>query len=842
MESLWQEFRYALRILRKNSGFTAIVVLILALGIGANAAIYSIVDAVILRPLPGRNPQQLVRMFSTEEKRGAESGAISYPLFKEYRDNLRSFSGIAAYRAVPLEVSQEGEIAERIRGAIVSGSFFDVLQISPRYGRLLSAADDGARGTNPVAVLSERFWKQQFDGRPDAIGTVIRINGLRFTVVGVAPARLQDFEREPQIWLPMSMGIQAEPVMATQIDRVGNGFFKVVGRLKPGTSIPQAQAELDIVAAQLGAGQTIHLWEGMEGEEVVSSKNPPSLGGQGEVYDWKKPWATLAPAQKGFSHEEGRLAWLLFAVAAMVLLIATADVAGLLLARLEHEERELAIRAALGASRWRLLRQQIVQGLLLAALSTVAGLLAALWASRLLFASAPEGLPLPVGLASSLLSPRVIVFVIAISCLASIGFGLLPALKRQPGELSQGLKRQAFGLRSEPGPGSRVQATLVIAQIVASVVLLIGAGLLIQTMRNVARIDLGFDTDHVLSASLDLSRHGYDKTRGAAMLGPLFERLKAIPGVEAAALRGGSVVEKQKSSASWKTKTPECRNLPMNMVTPGYFATLRIPLLRGRDFSVADGKDAPGVVIVNQAAARLCWPNEDALGKSFPHLARVAKPFEIIGVAGDVKDEELRQDARPQIYTPLPQFYEAFPWQFSLSILLRAKTPPHATVSALNNAVRDLDPNLALFNVETPRELLADAYSREQFLARILAVFGLLAFVLAVAGLYGLLAYLTAKRTKEFGIRMALGAVPREIVRLVLVQGGRLTVAGIGLGLLAAAATTRLLKSLLFGVSPMDSRIFLAVSLLFLGAAFLACFLPARRATSVHPMLALRDE
>ncbi len=783
MESLWQEFRYALRILWKNSGFTAIVVLILALGIGANAAIYSVVDAVVLRPLPGRNPQQLVRMFSTEQKGGAESGAISYPLFKEYRDNLRSFSGIAAYRAVPLEVSQEGEIAERIRGAIVSGSFFDALQISPRYGRLLSVADDGARGTNSVAVLSERIWKRQFDGRPDAVGAVIRINGLRVTVVGVAPARLQDFEREPQIWLPMSMAIQAEPVMATQIDRVGNGFFKVVGRLKPGTSIPQAQAELDIVGAQLGAGQTIHLWEGMEGEEVVSSKNPPSPGGQGEVYDWKKPWATLAPAQKGFSREEGRLAWLLLAVAAMVLLIATADVAGLLLARSEHEERELAIRTALGASRWRLLRQQIVQGLLLAALSTVAGLLAASWASRLLFASAPEGLPLPVGLASSLLSPRVIVFVIAISCLASIGFGLLPAWKRQPGELSQGLKRQASGLRSEPGPGSRVQATVVIAQIVASVVLLIGAGLLIQTMRNVARIDLGFDTDHVLSASLDLSRHGYDKTRGAAMLGPLFERLKAIPGVEAAALRGGSVVEKQKSSAY-----------------------------------------------------------EDALGKSFPHLATVAKPFEIIGVVGDVKDEELRQDAHAQIYTPLPQFYEAFPWQFSLSILLRAKTPPHASVSALNAAVRDLDPNLALFNVETPRELLADAYSREQFLARILAVFGLLAFVLAVAGLYGLLAYLTAKRTKEFGIRMALGAVPREIFRLVLVQGGRLTVAGIGLGLLAAAATTRLLESLLFGVSSMDSGIFLAVSLLFLGAAFFACFLSARRATSVDPMLALRDE
>jgi putative ABC transport system permease protein len=842
MVSLWQEFRYALRILRKNSGFTAIVVLILALGIGANAAIYAVVDAVVLRPLPGRNPHQLVRMFSTEEKGSAESGATSYPIFKEYRDNLRSFSGIAAYRAVALEVSQGGEIAERIRGAIVSGSFFDVLQIRPRYGRLLSAADDGERGTSPVAVLSEQFWKRQFDGRPDVVGAVIRINGLRYTVVGVAPARLQDFERDPQIWLPISMAIQAEPMMGTQIDRLGNDFFKVVGRLNPHTSIPQAQAELDTVAARLGAGQTIHLREGMEGEEVVASKNPATHEGQWEEYDWKKPWPALAPAQKGFSHEEGRLAWLLLAVAAMVLLIATADVAGLLLARSEHEERELAIRAALGASRWRLLRQQFVQAILLAALGALASLVCASWAGKLLFASAPEGLPLPVGVASSVLGPRVVVFVIAISCAAAVGFSLLSTFTRRRGKISDALKRQPSSLASQPVRSPGLQSALVIAQIGISVVLLIGAGLLIQTMRNVERIDLGFDTDHVLSASLDLSRHGYDKARGAALIEPLLERVRAVPGAEAAALRGGAVLEKQKSSASWKTKTPECRNLPMNMVTPGYFATLQIPLLRGRDFSAADAKNVSGVVIVNQAASQLCWPGEEPIGKTFPGLATIAKPFAVIGVVGNVKDEQLGQDARPQIYTSLAQFYEAFPWQFSLSILLRTKTPPHTAVSMLSSAVRSLNPNLTLFNVETPRELLADAYSRERFLARVLAVFSLLAFVLAVAGLYGLLAYLTAKRTREFGIRMALGAVPHEIFRLVLVQGGRLTAVGVALGLFAAGTATRLLQSVLFGISSTDASTFAVVAAVFLAIGSLACIVPARRATSVDPMLALRDE
>jgi putative ABC transport system permease protein len=841
MQSLWQDFRYAMRGFRKNRGFSTVAVLILGLGIGANAAIYRVVDVILLRPLPGARPADLVQLAGSEHKGGTEGVPLSYPIFAQYRDNLSSLSGLAAYRNVALYISVDGAAAERMQGAIVSGAFFEVLGLHPRYGRLLTDADDGPRGATPVAVLSERFWRQHFDGRPDAVGKGIRINGEPYTIVGIAPASLQEFEHAPQVWLPLSMAIQADPMMATQIDRVGNTFFKVVGRLKIGVSLRQAQAELDTVSARLGAGQTVQMWEGMEKEEVDSSKIPPANRNQWEQYDWTRPWMTLSPAQKGFGHEESRLSLLMLGVAALVLWIATADVAVLLLVHSEHEEREFAIRAALGASRWSLVRQRMVQGLTLAAFGAIAALFLAFWAGQLLFLSAPENLPLPIAVASPILDLRVATFIFVIACLAGSGFGVLPALKSKAYEISECLKSQRPGLRSGTVSGSRFQAALVVGQVLTAVVLLTSAGLLIRTIRNVARIDLGFDTEHVLSASLDLSRHGYTKSQGAAMLQPLLEKVQSLPGVDSAALRAGSIIDKQRS-ASWKTKRPECSNLAMNMVSPGYFSTLRIPMLRGRDFSAADGKDGPDVVIVNRAAAQMCWPGADPIGKFLSGIATVGKPFQIVGVVGNVRDEELRTEFRPQIYTSLSQFYEAFPWQPSLNILVRTTTPPHAVISALDGSARSLDSKLILFNVETPRELLSDAYSREEFFEHILAIFGLLALVLAVSGLYGLLGYVSSRRMKEFGIRMVLGAVPGQVFRLVLWQGAWLIGLGVGLGLVIATAGTRFLQSYVFGVSVTDPWTFAAVATVFISVGLVACWLPARRATGVDPMLALRDE
>jgi predicted permease len=840
MESLWQDLRYARRILRKNPGFTATVVLLLALGIGANSAIYTVVDAVLVQSLPGRNAHEVVSVYSTEQKGGSGDGSFSYPEFRDYRQSLTSLFGIAAYRFAVLQVAQQDGMAQRVPGEIVSGNFFEILGVDAIYGRLFSLSDDGIRGSNPVAVLSEYYWRQQFDGRPDAVGSILRINGHAFTIVGVAPASIQALERRPQIWLPMSMAIEAEPIMATQINRFGNDFFHVIGRLNPGVSIQTAQAELDTVSARLGSGQTIRLWDGMEGQVVSPSNQPPAATGEWEEHDWKKPWARITLARTGFSPEDSRLSWLLLSVALLVLLVATADVAGLLIARSDYEEKELAIRASLGASRWALFRQRLVKGFLLAGFGAVAGLVTAYWAVKMLFASLPEGLTLPAGLASAVFSVRVVVFVIAVSGLTGIGFSALTALRERGQDVGEGLKRQSAWSRSSSGQGSRLRSVLVIGQIVASVVLLVGAALLLQTMRNVARIDLGFDTDHVLSASLDLSRDGYTKERGAVMLAPILEKVRSIPGAKSVALVNGNPVR-------WRSKTQKaeqsvCNNLPMVMVSPGYFETLQIPIFRGRDFTAADAKNAPGAVILNQAAANLCWAGGNPIGKSYRHLLTVAKPFEIVGIVGNVRVDAASETPRPQMYTPLAQFYDALPWQFSFSILVRTNLPPHAMVPALTFRVGSLDSNLVLYDVQTPRESLARAYEREQFFTRILGVFAILALVLAIAGLYGLLAYITAKRTREFGIRMALGALPHQVFRLVLTQGGVLASAGVLLGLLAALGAARYLQSVLFGVSPADLGIYALTGTLFLAIALLACFLPARRATTVDPMVALRDE
>lgn len=840
MGSLRLELQYTLRVLRKNPAFTATVVMILALGIGANAAIYSIIDNVVMQSLPGRNPHELVNLYSTEQKGGTDTGAFSYPAFCEYRNQPTTFSGIAAYRFAGLQVSHPNGTAEQLAGEIVSGNFFEVLGVDAKYGRLLSPSDDGARGSNPVAVLSERYWKQQFDGRPDAIGSILRINARSFTVIGVVPASLQEFERDAQIWLPLSMAIEAEPMMATQIDRFGNDFFHVIARLKPSVNLPTAQTELDLVSARLGAGTTVRLWEGMAGEVLSPSNKPPIASGEWEMWDWKKPWAKVASATTGFSKEENRLSWLLLGVALLVLAVATADVAGLLLARSEHEAREFAIRASLGASTWMILRQRLVQGLVLACFGAATGLLTASWTAKLLFASAPEGFPLPIGFASSVLNARVVAFVIGASALTALAFSALTSPKLGRENASEALKRQVAGVLPGARRGPRLRSFLVVGQIVASIVLLVGAALLLQTMRNVARIELGFDTEHVLSATLDLSRDGYTKEQGAAMLQPILEKARSIPGARAVALVNGSPVRWRPKSV--KSQPPACNNLPMVMVSPSYFETLRIPFLLGRDFNDSDTKNAPGAVILNQAAANLCWPDGSPIGKSYKGLLTVSKPFEIVGVVGNVRVDEADVVPRPQMYTPLAQFYDALPWQFSFSILVRTGLPPHAIVPELTSQVRSLDPDLVLYNVETPREMLSNAFRRERFFTRILGSFGLLALVLAISGLYGLLAYITARRTKEFGIRMALGAMPKQILRLVLSQGGRLIVTGVVLGLAAATGATRLLQSLLFGVSATDTRVFLLASLPFIAVGLLACFLPARRAASVDPMIALRDE
>ncbi len=566
-----------------------------------------------------------------------------------------------------INFSQDNETAERTTGAVVSGDFFDALGLHPLYGRLFSGEDDGPRGSNPVVVLSERLWRGEFDARPDVIGTSVKIDGRHFTIVGVAPATLQQFDRGAQLWLPMSMAVQADPMLATQIDRMTNPFFNVIGRLQAGVSLNQARQELAALEARLGSGQSIHLRESMTGETVVTTNAAPADPATEEI-DWQKPWMTLELAKKNAGAEEVRLSWLLVGVVALILLIACADVAGLLLARAESGRREVGIRVALGATSWDLYRQHLVQGTLFSICGALCGLLLAWWVQLLILAVAPSDLPLPIGFASSILAPRIILFVVLVSAFAVVAFTLVLVASESRINPLEALKGQSsrFGIGSMRG--IPVQTFLIIFQIACSVVLLIGAGLLIRTLHSVAKINLGFDAEHVLSASLDLSRQGYDKSSGARLLDPLSATAAAIPGVQSVALRAGTLIYSQRSGNVSPGRSFDCANLPLNMISPGYFKTLDIPFLKGRDFTAGDSKDSAGVVIVNRAAAQRCWPGTDALGQHFSRLKTLAKPFESSWGGRRTSAIRICSNDKPQIYVSLPQFYQAFPFQPALSI------------------------------------------------------------------------------------------------------------------------------------------------------------------------------
>jgi putative ABC transport system permease protein len=614
VNTLRHDFLCAIRTMRKNRAFTLLVMLTLSLGIGVNAVVFSMVASVLFGSLPGEKPQELIRLYSGDQQGAAGHDPLGLPIYTEYRSDLKSITKLSAFRDVSLNLSQDSETAERATGAVVSGDFFDALGLHSLYGRLFSGEDDGPRGCNPVVVLSERLWRREFHARPDLIGTSIKINGQHFTIVGVAPSALQQFDRAAQLWLPMSMAIQADPMLTTQIDRMTNPFFNVIGRLRPGVSLNQARQELAALETRLGSGQSIHLRESMTGETVVTTNAAPAEPATEEI-DWQKPWMTLEEAKKNVGSEEVRLSWLLVGVVALVLLIACADVAGLLLARAECGKRETGIRVALGASSWDLYRQHLVQGVLFSICGALCGLLLAWWAQLLILAVAPSDLPLPIGFASSILAPRLVLFVVLVSAFAAVAFTLVLAVSESRINPLEALKGHSslFGIGSRRG--IPVQTFLIIFQIACSVVLLIGAGLLIRTLHSVAKINLGFDAEHALSASVDLSRQGYDKSHGAQLLDPLRSTASAVPGVQAVALRAGVLIYNQRSGSGSSGRGFDCANLPLNMISPGYFKTLDIAFLKGRDFTAGDSQDSAGVVIVNRAAAQLCWPGADALAR-----------------------------------------------------------------------------------------------------------------------------------------------------------------------------------------------------------------------------------
>ncbi|HEX3586012.1 MAG TPA: ABC transporter permease [Candidatus Angelobacter sp.] len=826
LENILQDLRYGLRMLRKNPGFTFVAATVLALGIGANTAIFSIVDVVLFRPLPVSDSNELVRIFSGETRGNASWGSLSLPEYQEYHDRMSAFSGLAAYvDRFPANVSAGKFGTERVDAGMVTGNYFHLLGTNPEFGRNL-LPDDDKKGAAPVAMLGYQFWKRHFPSDATVLGSQLLIDGQWFTVVGVTQPGFGgvSFENFPEIWIPLTQGIQIDPLLKSQIPQNHKSFvpFAIVARLKPGVSATQAQAQLDALAEQLGAG-----------------KLDPSEGP-----DWKRAWPVLVPVTQAARQANERFSFLLLGIVALVLLIACADVAALMLARSENRQKEIAVRLALGGSRQRIMMLHLSEALLISGLGAVFGLALAAWATRLIVLTAPSTLDLPLDRASSLIDLRVLAFTALAALASALISALVPALKYSRSELVAGIKSDS-GRASAIGRGFSAQAAMVVLQLAASVVLLVGAGLLARTIWHASQVRLGFDPEHTVSASTDLVRQGYDKNVAITLLGPLLDSLRSQAGVESAALGPPPMTGNMWTSVKLESHISgdgKKAGILGSRISPDYFKTVHIPLLQGRDFTRSDSANAPGVAIVSDSFARKYWPHESALGKHIEQVGIHDQTFEVVGIVGDTANQDLRREPPAMAYFPLAQSYLMFPWQPDVSMLARGPGDSRELIGSMRKAVAGVNSALPVFRARTLKEQVAAALGQERFLARLLLAFALVAILLAGAGVFGLMSYSTARATHDFGIRMALGAQAGHVLWLVLKKGLTLAAIGLVLGLGAALWLTRLIVSLLFGVSRNDAPTFAAVAAVTLLAALSACYLPARRATRVDPLEALRNE
>jgi predicted permease len=819
METLWQDLRYGVRMLLKNPGFTLIAVVTLALGIGANSVIFSLINALLLRPLPVEDPERLVAVY-TSDFGGARYGPTSYPDYVDFRDRNQVFSQLVAFQMRPFSLSVEGE-NERVSGEIVSGNYFSALGLTPTLGRGFLPDEDRVPGERPVAVISHRLWQNRFGGDPATVGRTIKLNGHSFTIVGIGPETYAGLMRgiAVDLWVPAMMMEQAAPGGNNPLGR-GSRSFLVTGRLKSGVTPDQAQANFRVIAEQLFKEWPQH-WENIRKESRVIS-----LISESE--------ARVMPNFVIFMA-------LLMTVVGLVLLIACANVANLLLARAMARRKEIAIRLSLGARRNRLIRQLITESVLLALFGGSAGLLLAGWGTGLLMTfKPPVQIPIEIDLR---VDWRVLGFTFGLSLLTGVLFGLAPALAASRPDVVAFLKDQV-GMESSRG---RLRGALVIVQVALSLMLLICSGLFIRSLRQASSVDLGFNPDNLLVMSMDWQLQGYAETAGRNLSGQLLDRVRALPGVESASLSnslplglGGS--RRSVTIEGYTAQPGESTEVKWCSVAPGYFETLRIPMLRGRTFNDQDRMGSPGVVVVNESFARRYWPGTNPVGKRI-QLGRTRSGandspayLEVVGVARDCKYATLGEESTPFFYLNLLQHYQP-----SLTLIVRTSGNPLDYLSAARGEVSALDKNLPLYDVKTMRQHLGLALLPAQLAGSVLGIFGLVALILAAAGIYGVMAYSVAQRTREIGIRMALGASASSVLKLMVKRGMTLTLVGMVLGLIASLALTRLIRPLLFGVSATDPLTFIVVVLLLSAVALLACYIPARRATKIDPMAALRQ-
>jgi predicted permease len=821
LADLLPDLRYGIRVLLKAPGFTIIAVLVLALGIGANTAIFSVTDKLLVRSLAVKEPRNLVLINSISVSPHFVSNSFSYPEFSDYREQNQVFSGLLAFSRTQLELQAKDQV-ERVTSEYVSVNYFDVLGVSAAHGRTFSAAEEKPGGAQPVVVVSDGFWRKRFGATPDLIGQTITLNGIPLTVAGIAPPNFNGMllEEPTEIWVPVLLHPQL--AQSKFIENRNDRWLQLLGRVKPGISQTQAEAGLDLLVQQIKAA---HI--------------PPGTITRGLPFS--EQHIKFEPGGKGISILRKRFSSplkLLMAIVGLVLLIACANVGGLLLARGVARRKEMAIRLSLGANGWRVARQLLMESLLLAIAGGVGGLLLAPWLVSLLIRSQSR-----FNIARTLLGQgvdlRVLMFTALATVLAVVVFGVIPAWQSSRPNLVHALKEEG-GVSNQRDRRFGFRSVLVVAQLALAIVVLVGAGLCVKSLRNLLAIDPGYETESLLVIPLELDEKKYDQTRGAALQQQLIERLSALPGVET--VSSGLVMPLSGSRYMSSLFAVGRQDLPAvqmafdaNIVGPRYHAAMGIAIAQGRGFTDHDRTGAPGVVIINETMARRLFPGENAIGKKLS-LKTGGTPLEVIGVARDVKHHDLTETPIPHFDLPaLQRGYDSY-----TNLVVRVRGQAANLIPSVRTEILALDRTLAVSEIKPMSAQIGDTVAATRLASTLISVFGLVALLLASMGLYGVMAWVVTRRTHEVGIRMALGAQVSDVLSLILKQGMFLTAIGVVIGLGLAFIFTRLIESQLFGVSATDPLTFTAIALLLIAVAFLACYVPARRATKVDPIVALR--
>src|SRR5262245_19151047 len=803
-DEMFQDLRYGVRMMSQNPGFTLIAIFTLALGIGANSTIFSLADACMLRPFNFPNQDRLVMIWEKGQA-GFVRGFVAPGNFNDFLEQSQSFERLVAVEQQDFDLTGM-DYPERFGGCVVSTNFFDALGVGAALGRTFQPGEDQP-GRNQVVVLKHSLWVRRFGADPNIVGKTLTFNAKTFTVIGVSQPDFHFPFNSVEMWSPIVFDAQAKRERRQH-------YLQVLGMLKPGVSVAQAHADIDAISQR-------------------AKRLFPETNASAEHY--------VINMNKDFSRAARMAVPLLMGMVGFVLLIACANVANMLLSRAVNRQKEIAVRLALGASRLRLVRQLMTESLLLALAGAALGLLLSVWGVKQFRASVPEDFTRFVpGIDHLGVNQTTLLFTLLVSVLTVALFGLLPALQASKPSLNESLKEGAK-VASFAGSRRRLRGALVVAEIAIAMVLLIGAGLMLRTFVAMANEEIGFDPRNALGFQIGLSDEQYPEEKRRIFFDQLLSRLRTLPGVAAAGaihvlpMTGGSKADFAiiGEPPAEKGKEPVTN---FRIVTPGYFGAIGMPLKRGRDFNAQDNEKATGVAIVDEAFARWRFPNQEPIGRRIVFLDKPDKPMEIVGVVGNVKNK-LDEIAEPYIYAA----YAHFPFS-DMGVVVRTDSEPTAITPAVRGEVMALDPALPISGLKTVEQIVYERSTPKRIMTAMMGVFGVIALLMAGAGLYGVMAYAVSRRTHEIGVRLALGARPRDILRMITRQGLKLTLAGLAFGLAGSFALTRVMSGILFGVSAADPLTFILISLLLTCVALAACYLPARRATKVDPLVALRHE